>query len=176
MNFVKVISTELDNLQRRAVKVLRFGKSDVQTADQVLPHGIDSNPVKDMIAVYGQTEQRGETVIVGYLNRNMAADVGELRLYSTDANGQLKIYHWLKNDGTMELGGSAKHLARFEELKSGFDGLKQTVNDLISAFNSHMHATAGTGPPSPPTPGAGIPATPSSASIDSAKIDEIKTL
>jgi hypothetical protein len=49
-------------------------------------------------------------------------------------------------------------------------------NDLVNAFNAHMHPTAGTGPPSPPTPGTGIPATPSTASVDDAKINEIKTL
>lgn len=176
MNFVKVISTELDSLQRRVIKILRFGKGDFQTPDQIAPHGIDSNPVKDMIAIYAPTEQKGEAVIIGYLNKNMLAAVGETRLYSTDADGALKIYAWLKNDGTMELGGNAKHLARFEELKSGYDQLKTDLNNLITAFNSHMHATAGTGPPSPPTPGAGIPATASTASIDAAKIDEIKTL
>ena len=176
MNFVKIISTELDKISRRVIKFLRYGKGDVQTAHQVAPHGIDSNPVKDMVAIFGETGQKGETVIVGYLNKNVLAAAGETRIYATDADGALKIYAWLKNDGTMELGGNAKHLARFEELKTGFDQIKTDLNNLITAFNAHMHATAGTGPPSPPTPGAGIPATASTASIDSSKINEIKTL
>jgi hypothetical protein len=176
MNFVKVISTELDNLQRRVVKVLRFGKSDVQTSDQVAPHGIDSNPIKDMIAVYAKTEQKGETVILGYLNRNVMAGIGETRIFSTNSSGTLQTFIWLKADGTIELGGANDFAVRFNELKSGFDQLKSDHNDLVTAFNAHMHATAGTGPPSPPTPGSGIPATPSTANIDSAKIEEIKTL
>lgn len=178
MNFVKVISTELDNLQRLVVKVLRFGRGDVQTSDQITPHGIDSNPVKDMIAVYAKTEQKGETVILGYLNRNMLAAVGELRLYSTNANGETQIYHWLKSDGTMELGGSSKHLARFEELKAGFDQLKDDLNDQKSKWNAFVAAYVPGGPSS-----VGLPATlagqnspVSTASIDDAKIDEIKTL
>ena len=176
MNFVKVISTELDNLQRIVVKVLRYGKSDVQTSDQVAPHGIDSNPVKDMMAVYAQTEQTGETVIVGYLNRNMLAAVGETRIYSTNSAGELQTFIWLKTDGTIELGGDDDFAVRFNELKAGFDQLRSDHNDLVNAFNAHMHATAAAGPPSTPTPGSGIPATPSTASIDDAKIDEIKTL
>jgi hypothetical protein len=47
MQLTRVISTQLDSLNRRLIKVLRFGKSDVQTPFQALPHGIDSNPVKD---------------------------------------------------------------------------------------------------------------------------------
>jgi hypothetical protein len=172
MSFVKTISTEVDSLQRRVIKFLRFGKKDVQTSLQVSPHGIDSNPVKDLIALYADTGEKGKTVLVGYLNKNVLAAVGETRLYSTDADGALQTFIWLKADGTMELGGNTKHLARFEELKSGYDQLKTDFNNLVTAFNAHMHPTAGTGPPSPPT----VTGTASTASIDSSKIDEIKTL
>jgi hypothetical protein len=172
MNFVKVDSTTTDTLMRRVIKFLRLGKKDVQTSLQVSPHGIDSNPVKDMVAIYGETMQKGETVIVGYLNKNVLAAAGETRIFSTDSDGELQAYVWLKADGTMELSGNAKHLARFEELKSGFDQLKTDFNNLVTAFNSHMHPTAGTGAPSPPT----VTGTSSTASIDDSKIDEIKTL
>lgn len=172
LNFVKTISTEVDNLQRRVAKFLRYGKTDIQTSLQVGPHGIDSNPVKDMMAIYSQTEEKGKTVIIGYLNLNALAAAGENRLYSTDSAGELSTFIWLKADGTIEIGGSAKHMVRFEELKTGFDQLKSDFNTFISAYNSHMHPTAGTGPPSPPT----ATGTASTASIDSSKIDEIKTL
>jgi hypothetical protein len=176
MNFVKVISTELDNLQRRVVKILRYGKSDVQTSDQIAPHGIDSNPVKDMIAVYAETGQKGETIIAGYLNRNVLAAAGETRIYSTNTNGELQIYAWLKADGTMELGGNAKHLARFEELKSGFDTLKTDLNDLKTKWNTFATAYIPGGPAVVGTPPTAQTSAASTASIDSAKIDEIKTL
>ncbi len=176
MQIVKIISSGFDNLQRRVIKFLRFGKSDVQTSFDCGPSGIDANPIKDMVAIYSETTEKGKTVIIGYLKRNQLAEPGELRQYSTDVNGALKFYTWHKADGTYEMGGNSKNLARFQELKTGFDTLKQDLNSLVSAFNSHMHATAGTGPPVIPTPGVGIPATASTASIDSSKIDEIKTL
>jgi len=172
----KVISTEIGKLSSRIVKILVKGRSDVRTAREAAPYGIDSNPISGMRAIYSATEVAGKAVIIGYLNDQQIADAGEFRIYSTDAEGNLKIYTWLKNDGTIELGGSAKNLARFQELQQGFDQLKQDHNDLVDAFNTHMHPTAGTGPPSIPTPGTGIPAQPSTASIDAAKIDEIKTL
>ncbi len=176
INLIKVISTELKELNQRHIKSLGFGKNDIRTAIQAAPYGVDSNPVKDMIAVYARTSEKGDTVVIGYLNKDQLADVGETRLYSTDANGALKIFLWLKNDGTMQLGGDTKNLTRFQELESGFNQLKSDHNDLVNAFNAHMHPTAGTGPPSVPTPGSGIPAMPSTASIADAKIEEIKTL
>lgn len=172
MNFVKTISTELDSLTRRVIKYLRYGKGDVQTSLQIVPHGIDSNPVKDMVAVHAETGEKGKTVVLGYLNKDLLAEVGATRVFSTDADGALQTYIWLKADGTMEIGGNAKHMARFEELKSGFDTLKTDFNNLVTKFNAHMHPTAGTGAPSPPT----VTHTASTASIDSAKINEIKTL
>ena len=54
--------------------------------------------------------------------------------------------------------GDSDFMVRFSELKAGFDQLK-------SDFNTHSHTAHGT----PPT-------TPSTASVDSCKIDEIKTL
>lgn len=175
-SFTKVNATTFDNLKFRIVKFLRLGSKDVQTAEEVSPFGIDSNPTKNLIALYSPTVEKGEPVIIGYLIPDKLAAVGETRLFSTDGNGALKFHVWLKNNGTLELGGDAKHLARYEELKAGFDELKGNLNDLVTAFNTHMHATAASGPPSPPTPGAGIPASASTASIDSSKINEIKTL
>lgn len=176
INFVKVNSSSFDKIKRRLIKFLLYGTNDVRETEEAGPFGIDSNPVKGMTAIYAKTDIKGDDIIIGYLNPNQLSAVGEFRTYSTDSNGDLKFYTWLKNDGTLELGGSTKHLARFEELKTGFDQLKQDLNDHLTAFNTHMHPTAGTGAPSPPTPGSGVPATPSTASIDSSKIEEIKTL
>lgn len=175
-SFVKVISDEVSNLGTRIVKVLRYGLDDKQTAVQVSAPGVDASPIKDMIAIYSQTAEKGQTAIIGYINKNQLAKSGEYRIFSQDDDGTVKFAIYLKKDGTVEIGGNAKNLTRYQELETGFNALKGTVNDLITAFNAHMHATAATGPPSPPTPGAGVPATPSTADISGAKIDEIKTL
>ena len=174
LNLTKILSTDFDDLARRLVKVLRKGKSDVQTPMEAAPFGIDSNPLKDMIAVYGPTEEKGKTVIIGYLNKNQQADVGETRLFSTDADGALKFYAWLKNDGTMEIGGADYHMVRYEQLETAFNELKADFNALVTTFNSHTHlgviagfATSGT------TTASG---TASDADITPAKIDEIKCL
>jgi hypothetical protein len=173
-SFVKVISTELDKLNRRVVKFLRNGSRDVQTADQVAPHGIDSNPVKDMIAIYADTTGKGDTVIVGYLNRNQLAGIGETRIFSTDENGVLKTYHWLKNDGTHEIGGNTDFMVRYSKLEEAFNELKNKFNTHVQNYNTHVHpgVTAG-GASSAATPAV---STESAANIALAKISQIKTI
>jgi hypothetical protein len=179
MNLTKVISTRYDSLNRRIVKFLRFGRSDVQECQQAAPFGIDSNPVKDMIAVYSPTAEDGKNVIIGYLNPNQLAEVGETRLFSTDSDGNLQFYVHLKNDGTSEIGGDTDNMVRYSELESAFNQLRDDLNDLISAYNSHIHTTTATIGAST-TPGVIAPTTstgtPSTADVSGAKIDEIKTI
>jgi hypothetical protein len=175
VQLVKVISTEVGSLGRRIVKFLRYGASDVQTSISAQPFGIDGNPVKDMVAVYSTTSELGKTVIVGYLTPECAAEIGGLRLFSTDENGEVKSLIYLRSSGDIELNGDADNLVRFSKLEEGFDKLKTDFNNFLTAFNTHLHPTAAVGPPSPPTPGAGIPAQPSTASISGSKIDNLLT-
>lgn len=160
----------------RRIKVLLFGGKDVRTAQQVTPFGIDSSPVKGLTAVYSDTLKIGEQVIIGYLNTSLLAQTGDNRLYSTNENGEVQFYVWLKNDGTLHLNGDADNLVRFSKLEDGFNELRSNFNSFVSAFNSHVHATAAIGPPSVPTPVPTIiPVSTSTASIADAKIEEIKT-
>lgn len=173
-NFVKVISTEIDTLKRRIVKVLRFGKSDVQTAIECGPYGIDSNPIKDMVAVYGETTEKGKVTIIGYINKNQKAGIGEFRTFATDANGAEKFYTWMKSDGTMEIGGDANFAVKFNELKTEFNALKTDYNNHITEYNLHTHlgVTVGSGATGITTPSTNT----NTSNIDNAKNDKIKTI
>lgn len=175
MNFVKTISSEIDNLNRRVIKFLRLGKEDFQTSLQVAPHGIDSNPVRDMVAIYGESSQKGKTVIIGYLNREMLAVPGETRVYSTDSTGALKGFIWLKSDGTYHFGGDADNLVRFSKLKEVVDELQNDLTTLKQVFTNWV--------PVPNDGGAALKSgssswagTPLTKNIDASKIDEFKTL
>lgn len=176
MNLVTVISTAIKET-RRLIKFSRLGTSDVRERYEVSPYGFDSNPIEKMVALYAETGVIGQSVIIGYINVNQVADVGEMRLYSTDADGAEQIYAWLKNDGTMELGGDADNMVRFSKLEEAYNQLKDDHDALVQTFNNHIHittATIGVG-----GPGSIAPTTttenPSSGNIAPAKIDEIKT-
>lgn len=172
-SLVKTISTRVIDAVR-LIKFLGKGTSDVREREQVLPYGFDSNPIKGIVALYAETTVKGKSVIVGYLNKNQLADIGENRIFSTDENGNQKFYIWLKNNGTCEIGGNAKHMVRFEELETGFNQLKTDFNNLVTTFNSHVHA--GVTPGSGSTAVSPTPATTTTADISGSKINEIKTL
>lgn len=175
MNLVNVISTSYNSLSQRVVKFFRFGKDDVQTALQYGPYGYDSNPVKDMVAVYGKTASNGETVILGYVHKNLQAGVGETRIFATDADATEKFYIWLRNTGIVEIGGTANYAVKFNELKTEFNKLKTDFNNLVTKYNSHVHVltlTAGTGTAAP----TAVPQTANASNIDAAQNDKIKTI
>ncbi len=149
---VKTISTAIANLIR-TVKVSRYGKDDTVTGKEAMPYGDDSNPIAGMDAVYLELSSRKNKVIVGYINKQQLADVGEKRIYSTDANGKVQFYIWLHADGTCEFNGKDNHLTQFEALQTAF-------NELKSDFNNHVHTSNG----SPPT-------VPSTADMSGAKLN-----
>lgn len=172
MNRVKIKSTYFDDVKRRIIKILRYGKEDAQTPMEISPFGIDGGPLKDMIALYAATDDK-KPFIVGYINKNQLADVGELRLFSTDADGGLKTYVWLRNNGTIEMMGDDDNMVRYSELEKGFNKLRDDLNNHIQNFNTHVHIGVTSGTSSSGTPSAID--TPSSATITASKINEIKT-
>lgn len=163
--FTKVDSTNTDSLMRRIVKILRLGKSDVQTAFEVGSYGIDSNPVKDMVAIYAESSVKGEVVIVGYITKNKVAQTGELRLYSTNAQGTEQTYAYLKNDGTIELAGNADNLVRFVALNTALQAQVGLINVELGKIATAINAIV---------PGAYIP-TPITLNITASKVNELKT-
>jgi|SRR6185437_1077279 len=171
-----VINSVLDG-GYRVMKVLRFGKSDVQTADEATPYGLDSSAVKDMIAVFSDTVTKGEPVIIGYLNKQQLAQPGEFRLYSTDNDGNLITYIWLHNaagDGQIELGGTTDNAVLYSKLETAFNQLKNDFNNFVTIFNSHVHPGVQTGGGSSAV--TTTLGTDSSADITPAKNNKIKTL
>ena len=178
MNITKVISTTIER-GRRIIKVLRYGKSDVQTSYETAPFGVDSSPIKDMRAIYSPTAERGKSVIVGYINENQIAEDGEVRLFSVDSNGNLKAYTHLKKNGTIEINGSADNMVRYSKLAVAFNELKADFNLHVSTFNAHFHDVATATAVTPGVPGISTPtktpSTPSTANISPSKIDDVKT-
>lgn len=175
MTISKILSSIIEN-GKLIIKILASGSSDVKTAFNISPFGIDSNPTKDYRAIYANTEVKGEKVLLGIFNENVLTDIGEIRIYSEDSPKNQSFYIHLKNDGTCEIGGDSNFMVRFNELETGFNELKDDHNSLVTAFNSHVHPTAAVGPPSVPTPVPGtIPVSSSDANITNAKIDNILT-
>ncbi len=160
----KVFSSSLDKISRRVVKFLRNGKSDVQTAEESGPYGVDSNPIRHMIAIYAKTEQAGQNVLIGYINKNQLAEQGEIRIYSTDSDGGLKTYVWCKNNGDILLGGDADNAVRFNPLKQEMTNLQNFINQQLLLIATGIAAGGGSYSPGTLT-----------IDISNSKADKIKT-
>ena len=149
----------------------------IESTQTAFPFGFDANPSKNFIAIIADTESNGNPVILGYLNPAALASlgIGDSAQYSTDSEGKLMASLILRSDGTVEILSNQDNAVRYSKLQTAYDELQKKVNDLVTAFNQHVHPTAATGPPSPPTPVPSvIPATPSAGDITASKIDEIK--
>jgi hypothetical protein len=165
LSTANVNSTSFDILKRRLVKALRFGKSDTQTPLEVAPYGTDANPIKGMVAIYGSTQVQGQNVVIGYINKEQLAAVGEHRIYSTDSDGGLKFFVWLKNDGTCELGGDADNAVRYSPLSSELTTFKNAIQAELVKIQTAITSVGGVYTPGTLT-----------IDISNSKIDEIKTL
>lgn len=165
---------------KRMLKLNGYGNYDPRTASECAPSGTDSSPTEGMQAIYADTTNVSNPVIIGYINTKQLAAAGEHRIYATDANGVFKFNIWQRADGTVLIGSSdapadyVNFLVKYNELKIGFDLLKTEVNAMVTIFNAHVHPGV--------TPGVGAtlvsatPATPATATIDSSKATKIKTI
>jgi len=89
-------------------------------------------------------------------------------------NNQTGVITQYSEIDEININGGTDFAVRFNVLQTAYNQLKSDHDDLVQAFNTHVHATAAPGAPSPPTPAAGIPASASTGDISGAKIDEIK--
>jgi hypothetical protein len=162
IKLVKVISASIQK-GLRTVKVYVMGKSDVQTPHQAAPFGVDSNPVKNMVAVYASTSEVGAPVIIGYLNKDNIAESGETRLFSTDSEGVEKSSIYLKNDETIEINGNSDFMVRFNSLDNGLQVFKTALQAELVLIAAGIVSGGGT-------------YTPSTLSVDisAAKVDGVK--
>lgn len=130
MNITKTISSVIEK-GRRIIKVLRYGKSDIQTAFEALAPGDDSPPIKDLRAIYSPTTEKGKAVIIGYINKNQIASPGEKRLYATSPLGTELGYIYLTRLGQLELNGNVNSAVKHEPLQAAITAYNaQIVKEL----------------------------------------------
>ena len=161
ITFSKISDSILEN-GNRLFKVLQFG---AKTADESAPFGIDSVPLKNMTAIFADTSNSSESVVIGYINENQLANIGEVRLYSLDENKSLKSFIWLKNDNTIEFNGNTYSMVRFEPLKQGLQNTDLAINTELSKIATAINGIV---------PGAYVP-TLIQTDIDLAKNEDLKT-
>lgn len=92
--------------------------------------------------------------------------VGEAHTYNDNGNVRLAA------NGEIELNGNTDYAVRYSELLSAFNQLKEDLNALINAYNSHVHTggtiSGSTGTISTP------PGTISAADVSGSKVDNVR--
>lgn len=161
ITFSKVKDFFIEN-GKRILKVQEYG---AKTAKVSSSFGDDSQPLKNMTAIYARTAINSEPVIVGYINTNQIALEGEKRLFSQKPDGSLSFAIHLKNNGTCEIGGNAHNAVRFSPLKSGIDAKDNLINVELAKIATAIGSLGGS-----------YVVAPVSTDITSSKIDEVKTL
>ena len=160
ITFSKIRSSIVES-GKRILKVEQFGAKTVQ---EISSFGDDGNPVENMTAIYADTSENGEPVIIGYINENQLAGVGEKRLYSLDSSGALSFYIWLKNDGTFEIGGNDDNAVRYQKLDDSLQAQKSLINTELIKISAAIT-----------TLGGSYAATLITIDTSAAKINEVKT-
>ncbi len=180
IKLLKITQIAKDTLNRVLLTLTNVNVNTL-TAVQYGASGDDSPPIKSAIGAYAGTEMDGKNICVGVMTKGSKARSGEKRLYATDENGVFKFVLWLRDDGTVLQGDSdvpaeyTNFATKYNELKLDLDALKQSLNSLVAAFNVHVHPTAATGSPSPPTPvPSQIPVTPNTTDFSNIKHEKIK--
>lgn len=145
------------------VKVLRFGKNDVQTVLNVAPHGIDSKPNAKDTGIHATTANKNDSVFLGCVYSSEKTKEGETRVFATDGNGNEVFDILLKNDGTCIFNSGIDNVVKYLPLNTEL----QNYNLLIVAELAKIAAGLA---------GVGGAYTPGILSIDisGAKVDEVK--
>jgi hypothetical protein len=181
----KIISTSLV-AGRRLVKILFRGKlingrGDIRTPVQAAPFGFDSNPTEGKRVLYAKSGRDGKYYVIGVLNTELLAEIGETRLFSTDSEGANKFNLWLRASGEALIGTSnapddyTNFMVKYNELATEFNKLKTDFNDLVTKYNAHTHVTtcpAGAGTAAVTT----ATDSPNTSDITQCKHQKIKTM
>lgn len=124
---VKYFSSAITNA-KRIIKSKGIGGA-VMTTKECGPFGFDSQPQEGWTAIYAETSNKDEAVVVGYINKGQLAEAGESRMYSVGTSGELLGYVYNRKDGVLGLNGFAFSSVRFAPL----DQAIQAQNALINA-------------------------------------------
>lgn len=139
ITLAKVKDSFIENF-KLIIKVLQFGP---KTAKQISPFGIDSNPLENYTAVYSETSNAGESVILGYIHKNYITEKGEIRMFSLNELGQVQAYSYARKNGILELNGDQFTAVRFENLQSAINEKDSLINAELAKISISISALGG---------------------------------
>lgn len=125
---------------KRILKVSQYG---AKTAKESYPFGFDSCPLENYTAVYSETSNSGEAVIIGYINTNQICEPGESRIFSENSVGDLVGSIWLRKNGDLQLNGDQFTSVRFGPLLNAVDLQNVAINAELVKIQSAISLLGG---------------------------------
>jgi hypothetical protein len=131
---LRVTNTVLNKIFQLEIKAI--ASKSTYTAEDYGPYGTDSRPPKNATVIYITTERNGDEAIIGVLNKGRKAEIGEHRIFSTNADRLFKFNIWLTADGKVRIGNSdapadyTNFATRYNELKTAYDKTVQYLTTL----------------------------------------------
>ena len=145
----------------RIIKVLQFG---AKTAVQSSSFGDDSCPLNEMTAIYADTSEKSERLIIGYINKDQIASPGEKRIFSLNTDGSFSCSIHLKSDGVCEIGEALDFSVRHTQLNTSIAAKDALIITELGKIAAAINAIV---------PGSYTPGT-ISTDISSAKVEKTK--
>jgi len=150
-----------------------------ETAQVFSSGGIISNPAKGTIGL--RISKGSLDIVVASMNYKipLPENQGEAYLFSTDEEGNLLSKLYLDEEGNFIFNDGSDFAVRYSALETAYNEVNGKLNDLITAYNAHIHVTTATVGLPPPTGSIGVisptvsTAVPSTGDITPSKIEEI---
>lgn len=140
LTFSKLKSSSIEQ-GKRILKVLQFG---AKTAKECGPFGFDSSAPENWTAIYGETSNKGESVVIGYINKNQLAEVGGSRMYALDSSGEVVGYVYARASGVLELNGNEFSGVRFQNLVQAINAQNSLINAELTKIAGAIASLGGT--------------------------------
>jgi len=127
---------------KRIIKSLTMGGA--ATAKEAYPFGIDSQPPEGCTAIYADTSNIDEAVIIGYINKNQLAEPGSSRIYAIGSSGEVSGFLYARASGVLELNGNQFSSVRFQNLKTAIDSNDALINAELAKIATAIETLGGT--------------------------------
>lgn len=139
LTFSKLKSSSIEQ-GKRILKVFQFG---AKTAKEVSPFGFDGCAPENWTAIYGETSNKGESVVIGYINKNQLSEVGGSRMYALGSSGEVVGYVYARASGVLELNGNEFSGVRFQNLVQAINAQNSLINAELSKIAVSIGALGG---------------------------------
>lgn len=137
----KFFSSVIEN-GKRIIKSKGIGGS-VMTTKESYPFGFDSQPPEGWTAIYSETTNSDEAVIIGYINKNQLVGQGESRMYSVNAQGEVQATIVCDASGRISLNGNGYSSVRFENLQNSLNSQNSLINIELGKISTAIGLIGG---------------------------------